>query len=121
MLRVQFNDGSEAVYGETDLLQLELALAMTTHKAQGSEFAYVIGTFAMDQFTMLSCAIAYTFVTRDKKRYYAICQKKGDLHGDTQCRIVQEGHVSARNVGKGRKHSGGKKVADSIAFRLPNR
>lgn len=76
MLRVQFNDGSEAVYGETDLLQLELALAMTTHKAQGSEFAYVIGTFAMDQFTMLSCAIAYTFVTRDKKRYYAICQKK---------------------------------------------
>lgn len=76
VLRVRFDDGSEAVYGETDLLQLELAYAMTTHKAQGSEFAYVIGTFAMDQFTMLSRAIAYTSVTRGKKRYCAICEKK---------------------------------------------
>lgn len=49
---------------------------MTTHKAQGSEFAYVIGTFAMDQFTMLSRAIAYMFVTRGKKRYCAICEKR---------------------------------------------
>lgn len=76
VLRVQFDDGSVAEYGDTDLLQLELAYAMTTHKAQGSEFAYVIGTFAMDQFTMLSRAIAYTSVTRAKKRYCAVCEKK---------------------------------------------
>lgn len=76
VLRVQFDDGSLAEYGETDLLQLELAYAMTAHKAQGSEFAYVIGTFAMDQFTMLNRAIAYTSVTRAKKRYCAVCEKK---------------------------------------------
>lgn len=76
VLCVQFDDGSVAEYGETDLLNLELAYAMTTHKAQGSEFAYVIGTFAMDQFTMLSRAIAYTSVTRAKKRYCAVCEKK---------------------------------------------
>ncbi len=76
ILSVRFDDGSEALYGETDLLQLELAYAMTVHKAQGSEFPYVIGTFAMDQFTMLSRAITYTSVTRAKKRYCAVCEKK---------------------------------------------
>ncbi len=76
ILSVQFDDGSEAYYGETDLLQLELAYAMIVHKAQGSEFPYVIGTYAMDQFTMLSRAIAYTSVTRAKRRYSAICEKK---------------------------------------------
>lgn len=90
VLRVQFDDGSEAVYGETDLLQLELAYAMTTHKAQGSEFAYVIGTFAMDQYTMLSRAIAYTSVTRAKKRYCAICEKKALL-------------MAVRNVGSSKR------------------
>ena len=90
VLRVRFDDGSEAVYGETDLLQLELAYAMTTHKAQGSEFAYVIGTFAMDQYTMLSRAIAYTSVTRAKKRYCAICEKKALL-------------MAVRNVGSSKR------------------
>lgn len=90
VLRVQFDDGSEAVYGETDLLQLELAYAMTTHKAQGSEFAYVIGTFAMDQYTMLSRAIAYTSVTRAKKRYCVVCEKKAFL-------------MAIRNVGSSKR------------------
>ena len=76
VLSVRFDDGSEARYGETELLQLELAYAMTVHKAQGSEFPYVIGTFAMDQFTMLGRAITYTSVTRAKKRYCAVCEKK---------------------------------------------
>ncbi len=76
ILSVQFDDGSEAYYKETDLLQLELAYAMTVHKAQGSEFPYVIGTYAMDQFTMLSRAITYTSVTRAKKRYSTICERK---------------------------------------------
>lgn len=76
VLMVRFDDGSSAVYKETDLLQLELAYAMTTHKAQGSEFKYVIGTFAMDQYTMLSRAIVYTSVTRAKLKYTAVCEKK---------------------------------------------
>lgn len=76
VLMVRFDDGSSAVYKETDLLQLELAYAMTTHKAQGSEFKYVIGTFAMDQYTMLSRAIVYTSVTRAKLKYTSVCEKK---------------------------------------------
>lgn len=76
LFTVRFDDGSEAFYREVDLLQLELAYAMTVHKAQGSEFKYVIGTFAMDQYTMLGRAITYTSVTRAKKRYCVICEKK---------------------------------------------
>lgn len=76
ILTVRFDDGSAAQYSETDLLQLELAYAMTVHKAQGSEFPYVIGTFAMDQYTMLGRAIAYTSVTRAKNRYCVVCEKK---------------------------------------------
>lgn len=76
VLRVRFDDGSETNYKETELLYLELAYAMTVHKSQGSEFKYVIGTYAMDQFTMLYRAIAYTSATRAKKRYVAICERK---------------------------------------------
>ncbi|MCM1237696.1 MAG: ATP-dependent RecD-like DNA helicase, partial [Ruminococcus flavefaciens] len=76
LLAVGFDDGSMAPYTETDLLQLELAYAMTVHKAQGSEFPFVIGTYAMDQYTMLGRAITYTSVTRAKKRYCTVCEKK---------------------------------------------
>lgn len=76
VLTVRFDDGSTARYGETDLLQLSLAYAMTVHKAQGSEFRYVIGTFTADQFLLLGRAIAYTSVTRAKKRYCAVCERR---------------------------------------------
>lgn len=109
VLCVQFDDGSVAGYGETDLLNLELAYAMTTHKAQGSEFAYVIGTFAMDQFTMLGRAIAYTSVTRAKKRYCAVCEKKaffmavrniGSSKRDTfLTEMMEQGEAVAKKAG----------------------
>lgn len=76
VLRVKFDDGSEAYYKELDLLQLELAYAMTVHKAQGSEFKYVIGTYAMDQYTMLFRAIAYTSATRAKLKYVTIAETR---------------------------------------------
>ena len=38
MLELAFDDGRQAVYGVEQLSELELAYAVTVHKAQGSEY-----------------------------------------------------------------------------------
>lgn len=57
----------EVVYEKEDLLELDLAYAITIHKSQGSEFDAVIIPLATQHFTLLNRNLIYTGLTRAKK------------------------------------------------------
>ncbi len=65
-LVIRFDDGREAVYKFTEAEELELAYAVTVHKAQGSEYpAVVIPLLAIPQ-PLMTRNLIYTAVTRAK-------------------------------------------------------
>ena len=65
-LTVSFDD-REIVYDSSELDELVLAYATTIHKAQGSEFPYVIMPLMKSHYIMLQRNLLYTGVTRAKK------------------------------------------------------
>ncbi|MDA3892217.1 MAG: AAA family ATPase [Salinivirgaceae bacterium] len=54
-------------YEKQDIIDLDLAYAITIHKSQGSEFDVVIIPLVMQHFTMLYQNLIYTALTRAKK------------------------------------------------------
>ena len=54
-------------YKKQDIMDLDLAYAITIHKSQGSEFDIVIIPLVMQHFTMLYRNLVYTALTRAKK------------------------------------------------------
>jgi exodeoxyribonuclease V alpha subunit len=54
-------------YEKQDIMDLDLAYAITIHKSQGSEFDVVIIPLVMQHFTMLYRNLIYTALTRAKK------------------------------------------------------
>ncbi len=54
-------------YAKQDIMDLDLAYAITIHKSQGSEFDIVIIPLVMQHFTMLYRNLIYTALTRAKK------------------------------------------------------
>ena len=65
---VQFSgDNREVVYKKDDLLELDLAYAITIHKSQGSEFEAVIIPLLTQHFKMLFRNLIYTGLTRARK------------------------------------------------------
>ena len=62
-----FPDGREVIYQKDDILELDLAYAITIHKSQGSEFAAVIMPVLTQHFKMLFRNLLYTGLTRAKK------------------------------------------------------
>lgn len=82
----------EVSYMYEKLPELTLAYAMTIHKSQGSEFPCVIIP-SSSQFYNMSKNLAYTAITRAKKRVI-IC---GDVHAF---------YVGMRNTDKATKNSG---------------
>lgn len=74
-LRVRF-DQREVMYDFGELDELNLAYAITIHKAQGSEFPVVVIPLAMQQYLMLQRNLIYTGITRGKKLVVLIGQKK---------------------------------------------
>jgi exodeoxyribonuclease V alpha subunit len=67
---VSFKAGKEikeVEYERDQLLELELAYAITIHKAQGSEFEAVIIPVVTQHFSMLFRNLVYTGITRAKK------------------------------------------------------
>ena len=61
-------------FGELD--ELSLAYAITIHKAQGSEFPYVVIPLASQQYIMLQRNLLYTGITRGRKLVVLIGQPK---------------------------------------------
>jgi exodeoxyribonuclease V alpha subunit len=69
-LWVSFRAGGEdreVKYGKEQLLELDLAYAITIHKAQGSEFEVIIIPLVTQHFSMLFRNLIYTGITRAKK------------------------------------------------------
>ena len=69
-LAVSYNNSQEArnvYYEKQDIMDLDLAYAITIHKSQGSEFDVVIIPVVMQHFTMLYRNLIYTALTRAKK------------------------------------------------------
>lgn len=62
-----FPDGREVLYQKDDIMELDLAYAITIHKSQGSEFSCVIIPVLTQHFKMLFRNLVYTGLTRAKK------------------------------------------------------
>ena len=60
-------DNREVHYKKDDIMELDLAYAITIHKSQGSEFATVIIPVLTQHFKMLYRNLIYTGLTRAKK------------------------------------------------------
>ena len=69
-LVVRYKSGKEereVAYHKEDLLELELAYAITIHKSQGSEFETIIIPLVTQHFSMLFRNLVYTALTRGRK------------------------------------------------------
>lgn len=73
-LHVEFEDRT-ALYTFDDLDDLQLAYAITVHKAQGSEYPAVVLPLASQHYVMLQRNILYTAITRGKSLVVVV----GDL------------------------------------------
>ena len=63
-----YPDSREVHYRKEDIIELDLAYAITIHKSQGSEFEAVILPVFTQHFTMLYRNLIYTGLTRAKKQ-----------------------------------------------------
>jgi exodeoxyribonuclease V alpha subunit len=64
---VEFDEGRQIVYPFSGLEELELAYAITVHKAQGSEYPAVVMPLLTGPRMLFNRNILYTAVTRAKK------------------------------------------------------
>ena len=62
-----FPDGREVFYQRDDIVELDLAYAITIHKSQGSEFEAVIIPVLSQHFKMLFRNLIYTGLTRGRR------------------------------------------------------
>lgn len=63
-------------YYKKDLINLDLAYAMTVHKLQGAGKQYVIGIIDNTHYKLLDNCMLYTMITRAKKRCLLIAEKQ---------------------------------------------
>ncbi len=64
---VRFAEETEVDYEKNELMELQLAYAMSVHKSQGSEYPVVLLPLVPDHRIMLQRNLLYTAVTRAKK------------------------------------------------------
>ena len=69
-------DGNKVLYNKEDLVNITHAYAITIHKAQGSEFDYVIMPISLAYRRMLYNKLLYTGVSRAKKALIIIGSKE---------------------------------------------
>lgn len=73
---VNFDQGP-VTYESSDLDQLELAYALTIHKAQGSEYPAVVMVMHSTHYIMLRRNLLYTALTRAEKLAVIVGDRKG--------------------------------------------
>ena len=75
------------IYDVNELDEINLAYAISIHKAQGSEFPVVVMPLATQHFALLARNLLYTGITRGKSRVVLIGQKKAigmAVHNDKE-------------------------------------
>lgn len=75
-IKVKFDENKEVTYEGKELINLDLAYALTTHSMQGSENHTVIVVLDMNSYILLSRELIYTAITRAKKRCLVISEPK---------------------------------------------
>lgn len=75
-ITVKFSEEREVIYAKSDILELDLAYAISIHKSQGSEFDCVILPLMMGHYRMLYKQLIYTGLTRAKKFAVFVGQRK---------------------------------------------
>jgi len=75
-ITVTFSEEREVIYAKSDILELDLAYAISIHKSQGSEFDCVILPIMMGHYRMLYKQLIYTGLTRAKKFAVFVGQRK---------------------------------------------
>jgi len=63
-------------YSRQEFWQLQLAYAVTVHRAQGSEYAYVVIPMVISYKNMLQKNLFYTAITRTKKKLWIMYQQE---------------------------------------------
>ncbi|MDQ8205554.1 ATP-dependent RecD-like DNA helicase [Pelagicoccus sp. SDUM812003] len=89
-------DGTEATYDKSEMIDLQLAYAVSIHKSQGSEYPVVVIPLLKAHFMMLQRNLIYTAVTRGKKKIvivgesaaYAMAVRNSDAK--SRCTLLQE-------------------------------
>ncbi len=87
-----FPDMREVCYQKEQLMELELAYAITIHKSQGSEFKAVIIPVLTQHFKMLYRNLIYTALTRAKKLAVFVGTRKA------LSMVIREQEVSQRQT-----------------------
>ena len=92
-VKIKFDDDKVCWYTYSDLDQIELAYAITIHKAQGSEFDVVIIPITMGAPMLLTRNLLYTAITRAKQLLIII--------GGNQVIefMIQNSEIKKRNTG----------------------
>jgi exodeoxyribonuclease V alpha subunit len=83
----------DVVYTLEQATKLDLAYALTVHRAQGSEFPWVVCVVHSTHSHMLTRQLLYTAVTRAKKGVVIVGDKKGLRHA------LSERKPATRNTG----------------------
>ncbi len=74
---VRFDDDKEVEFvGREEILELELAYAISIHKSQGSEYETILIPMVMSHRRILAKNLFYTGVTRAKKNVHIFGTKK---------------------------------------------
>jgi exodeoxyribonuclease V alpha subunit len=105
-------DGRQAVYDFGELDELMPAYAVTTHRAQGSEYPAVVIPLHTQHFKLLQRNLLYTAVTRGKRLVVVVGSRQAlEMavgNQDTRHRFS----LLARRIGEGPREEDGTGVAD---------
>lgn len=75
-VHINYGDDRVIAYSRKDILDIDLAYAITCHKSQGSEFEFVIIPIMNQYYRMLYRQLIYTALTRAKKLAVFIGQRQ---------------------------------------------